>query len=147
LIQTNALNAMPQTNYRYLTSRVESNVLVITLTVPQLQDEAMAQAIQDELLAAVGVSVRSNVVVDLQNIRYVSSVAFRPLLRLRRELQDSGGRLILCGLTRVVGDVFYTTRLVSADGSFVAPFEMETDVAAAIARMTQTNAAKPRQTD
>jgi anti-anti-sigma factor len=138
---------MPQTNYRHLTSRVESGVLVITITEPQLQDEAMAQAVQDELLAAVSVSVRSNVVVDLQNIRYVSSVAFRPLLRLRREIQDSGGRLILCGLTRIVGDVFYTTRLVSADGTFVAPFEMEADVPAAIARFTQKNAARPRPND
>jgi len=119
----------------------------MTITESHLQDDGMAQAIQDELLAALSVSVRSNVVVDLQHIRYVSSVAFRPLLRLRRELQESAGRLVLCGLTRVVGDVFYTTRLVSPDGSFVAPFEMATDVAAAIARITQNPPNKPVPTD
>src|SRR5436853_520500 len=98
---------MSQPNYRHLSSNVESGVLVITVTENQLQDEKLAQAIQEELLSAVNSSKLCNVVVDLRNIRYVSSVAFRPLLRLRRHIHENGGRLILCGMSRVVGDVFF----------------------------------------
>jgi anti-anti-sigma factor len=127
---------MKKPEYRHMQSRVEAGVLVILVTETSIQDEKLALSLQDELLSAVNDSGLSKVVVDLQKVRYLSSVAFRPLLRLRRHLQDSGGRLILCGLSQIVGDVFYTTRLVSADGSFVAPFELEADVTAAVARLT-----------
>jgi anti-sigma B factor antagonist len=138
---------MSPTAFSYLNSRTEGNVLVITINCPQLQDEKTAQTIQDELLAARSQSGLINVVVDLSNIRYISSVAFRPFLRMRRELQEIGGRLILCGLTRIVGDVFYTTRLVSTDGSFVAPFEMAADVPAAVARLTEGSTRSSIRTD
>jgi anti-anti-sigma factor len=138
---------MGKTKYRHLTSRVESDVLVIAITTTQLQDEKTAKEVQDELLAAAGVSIRSNVVVDLQRLQYVSSVAFSPFLRLRRELQAAGGRMILCGLSSMVGDVFFTTRLVSPDGSFTAPFEMAVNVASAIARLKQDPAERPVATD
>jgi anti-anti-sigma factor len=138
---------MSQPNYRHLESNVVSGVLVITVKETQLQDEKLAQAIQDELLAAVNSSGISNVVVDLRNIRYVSSVAFRPLLRIRRHVYDAGGKLILCGMSRVVGDVFFTTKLVSPDGSFVAPFEMAADAAAAVERITSPSPKKSVKTD
>jgi len=134
---------MSQTKYRHLTSRIDTGVLVITITETQLQDEKLAQAIQDELLSVVKESGLFSLVVDLQQIRYISSVAFRPLLRLRRHVHESNGRLILCGLSRIVGDVFFTTKLVSPDGSFVAPFEMEADAAQAVARITSGTSKKP----
>jgi anti-anti-sigma factor len=138
---------MSQTNYRHLESSVQSGVLVITVTENQLQDEKLAQAIQDELLSVVNSAGLSSVVVDLRNIRYVSSVAFRPLLRLRRHVHDAGGKLVLCGMSRIVGDVFFTTKLVSPDGSFVAPFEMAADAAAAVERITSPSPKKSVKTD
>ncbi len=39
--------------------------------------------------------------------------------------------MILCGLTPAVGDIFYTTKMLSPSGSLDAPFHMEADVAAA----------------
>jgi hypothetical protein len=41
----------------------------------------------------------------------------------------------ICGLSPIVGDVFYTTRLVSASGSSGAPFGVEPDVETALARL------------
>ena len=118
-----------------LTSRLEQDVLVVAFITRQIQDERTAEAILQNLTALIDQYRAGKVVIDLQNIKYVSSVAFRPLLNIRRKLQVSGGRLVLCGLSQVVGDVFYTTRLVSKDGAFAAPFELEPDAAAAIARL------------
>jgi anti-anti-sigma factor len=125
---------MAENQYRHLTARVEETVLVLTITETALQDEAVADGLLQELLDALAQSAL-NVVVDMHNLKYVSSVAFRPLLRLRGKLQESGGRMILCGLTPAVGDIFYTTRMLSPSGSFVAPFQMEPDLAAAVDRL------------
>jgi anti-anti-sigma factor len=118
-----------------LTSRVEQGVVVISFVARQIQDEKTAEAMLQQLVTLVDDLHARKVVIDFQNIKYISSVAFRPLLSVRRKLHESGGRLILCGLSSVVGDVFYTTRLVSSGGSFAAPFEMERDVPAAIAKL------------
>ena len=121
-----------------LTSRVEQGVLVVTFTTRQIQDEKVSEAILQELTALIDQHRARKLVIDFQNIRYISSVAFRPLLNIRRKLNEVSGRLVLCGLSQVVGDVFYTTKLVSPDGSFAAPFELESDADAAVARLSQS---------
>ncbi len=127
---------MSEPQSRLLKSSVEQGILVLTITATELQDEKLADALLQELLAQIAHHQAQKVVLNLQNIKYISSVAFRPFLSLRRKLQEAGGRLILCGLSSVVGDIFYTTRLLSATGSFDAPFEMTKDVAGAIARFS-----------
>jgi anti-anti-sigma factor len=127
---------MPESD-THVQSHVEQGVLVLTLAVNQLQDEKLAEALLQELVSSIEQAESRNVVIDLRNIKFISSVAFRPLLHVRRILQDAAGRLVLCGLSTVVGDVFYTTRLVSADGSFAAPFELAADVPAAVALLNR----------
>ncbi len=127
---------MAEPQSRYLKSSCEEGVLVLTITATELQDEKLAGVLQQELLTQIDHHKPQKLIVDLQNIKYLSSVAFRPFLSLRRKLQEAGGRLILCGLSSVVGDIFYTTRLISPTGSFDAPFEMTKDVAGAIARFS-----------
>jgi anti-anti-sigma factor len=120
---------------------MDQGVLVLTITVRQIEGEEVAEALRQAMLAAVASQQTPKVVIDFQHIRYVSSVVFRPLLGLRRQLQQIKGRLLVCGLSKTVGDVFYTTRMISNSGNFNAPFEMETDRAAAVARLNATDAA------
>src|SRR5262249_57776311 len=89
--------------------------------------EEIADGLKDELLAAVAAHNARLVVLDLKNTRYVSSIAFWPLLRLRQHLNDLEGRLIICGLTGSVHEVFTMTKMVSSSGSLNAPFEMAAD--------------------
>jgi anti-anti-sigma factor len=134
--------AMAEPQYRHLTAQVDQNVLVLTITETTLQEEKLAEDLLQELLNALAQFAVNNVVVDMQKLKYISSVAFRPLLRLRSKLQETRGRLILCGLTKVVGDIFYTTKMLNPSGSFVAPFQMEPDVAAAVDRLRREEAGK-----
>jgi anti-sigma B factor antagonist len=133
---------MATSEYHYLTAKVERNVLVLTITATHLQGERVAAALLEELLKAASEFAAQKIVIDMQQIQYMSSVAFRPLLVLRGRLQRSGGRMILCGLTPYIGDIFYTTKMLSPSGSLDAPFQMEVDAAAAIERLNRAEADK-----
>lgn len=126
---------MPAPAAPYLETREEDGVLVFTINAARVEGEDVAEALRHEMLAALANTGSRRVVVDFQHTRYISSAAFRPLLSLRRNLQESGGRLLICGLTPLVGDIFYTTRMISPDGSFTPMFEMEPTAAAAVARL------------
>src|SRR5690348_9329016 len=114
---------MAEPHYHHLKANLDQAVLVLTITETELQDEKLADALGEEFLDAVAQFAAHRVVVDMRRLKYVSSVAFRPLLRLRSKLQDSGGRLLLCGLTPLVGDIFYTTKMLNKSGVFEAPFQ------------------------
>jgi anti-anti-sigma factor len=124
---------MPESQYRLLRVNTEAEVLVLTITEAQVEGDAIAQALQRELLAASTAAGAQKIVVDFRNVRYISSVAFGPLLALRRQLNGMGGRLVVCGLNEMVGDIFFKTRMAGPAGTVAAPFEMQPDVPAAVA--------------
>jgi anti-anti-sigma factor len=125
---------MPETP-PFLDSALEDGVLVLTVTRRQIEGEDSAAGLKEALVEAVKQHGIYKVVLDLKNTRYVSSIAFWPLLRLRQVLAEQGGRLILCGLTGAVHEVFLSTRMVRASGSLDAPFEMAPDRDLAVARL------------
>jgi anti-anti-sigma factor len=120
----------------FLESRIDRGVLVLTIDRKQIEGEDVAMALKEELLSAVTSYNIFNVVLDLKNTRYVSSIAFWPLLALRRHLADQGGRLLICGLTGMVHDIFTSTKMVSSSGALNAPFEMAPDLESAIAQLS-----------
>jgi anti-anti-sigma factor len=120
----------------YLEARLEQGVLILTVTRTQIEGEEQARELKEELLALVEQAGTWRVVIDLSNTRYVSSIAFWPLLALRKRLQGPNGRLVICGLTGAVREVFTTTRLVSDNGAVGAPFEMAPDWPSAVARLS-----------
>lgn len=126
---------------RHLRSCVEQGVLILTITEAKIQSDDIADALRQEMLAAVARTGVRKVVIDFRHAQYLSSTAFRPLLSLRRKLQEDGGQIVLCGLSSVVGDIFYTTRMIDPSGSVKAVFDMQPDVAAAIAFLNQAPAA------
>jgi anti-sigma B factor antagonist len=75
-----------------------------------LLDETNAPAVGDELLALVERRPRT-LVVDFENVAFLSSTTLGLLLVLRKELQARGGRLVLCHLAPEVYGVFEATRL------------------------------------
>jgi anti-anti-sigma factor len=126
---------MQEPEYRHLKTRTEEGILVLTITETEVQGEEIARALRQEMLAAADACQPKQIVVDFRHTRYISSAAFWPLLSLYRKLLEVGGRLTVCGLSPIVGDVFYTTRLVSSGGSQAAPFGVEPDVDSALARI------------
>ena len=124
---------MPEPAAPYLDSTVSNGVLVVTVRRTSIEGEAAAKALGTEIEAALAQTPATRVVVDLQHVRYITSVAFWPLLALRRRLRQQGGRLLVCGLTEGIRDIFLVTRMVSTDGSLNTPFEMAEDRDTALA--------------
>jgi anti-anti-sigma factor len=120
-----------------LHSSVDQGVLILTVTQPRIQGEENAQQLRDEMQAALEKAGVNCVIVDLQHVRYLSSVAFWPLLSLRRQLRQAGGRMIICGLNGDIEDIFTTTKMISTGGAVDAPFEIAPSTAAALERMKQ----------
>jgi anti-anti-sigma factor len=114
---------------------VEQGVLILTITQESIQGEEIAHKLREEMRLAVEQAGIQRVVVDLHNTRYMSSVAFWPLLSLRKQLLEAGGRLLICGLSEDIEDIFRTTRMINSGGETDAPFEVAPDAAAAVARL------------
>src|SRR5262245_43582627 len=109
---------MEETVFRHLTSESSDGVLVLTLTDTQLRGDELADELWDELLAALTASDANRVVLDFRNVTFLSSVAFRPLLRLHSEVKGRGGRVAVCNLGPDVAEVLHLTQVVSSRGSF-----------------------------
>lgn len=120
-----------------LCSSVDQGVLVLTIVQPRIQGEETAQQLREAMQLALEKSGGNRVVVDLQHVRYLSSVAFWPLLSLRRQLIDAGGHLIICGLSGDIEVLFLTTRMISSGGAVDAPFEVAPNAAAAVEKITK----------
>jgi anti-anti-sigma factor len=123
---------MPEPSYAHLTSRVENGALVLTLTDSQIRGDAIAEALRAELLDAVARSGVARVVLDMKEVEFISSVAFRPLLQLHGKVKDLNGRLIICEMSPAVAEVMRLTRMVSSRGSSHGLFEEQPDLTRAL---------------
>jgi anti-anti-sigma factor len=126
---------MTQHHYRYVQTKNEQGVLVLTASPPRIQDEDLAMAVREDLLQALTESGAKKVVLNLEHVQQMSSVAFWPLLSLHRKLKESSGRLLLCNLQPGVSEVLHVTRMISTGGTRPAPFEEAADVEAAVAQL------------
>jgi len=109
--------------------------LVLTIEDSEVRGDQQAESLRKQFLEALKQTGCHEVILDLRNVTFLTSTAFRPLLSLRKELHNLSGRLILCNLNPMVAEVFRVTRLISTAGSRDAPFEYATDLAAALQAM------------
>jgi anti-sigma B factor antagonist len=119
--------------HSHVAARTESGVVVLTIKEKQLTGEDLCEAIRQELLSAVG--DRAKIIVDFSQVEYVSSVAFRALLSLRRRVHQLEGRLVLCHLSPPVAEVFKATRLLINSRSSPSMFEEQPTIEAGIAAL------------
>lgn len=133
---------MSEPPFHHLHCYTEQGVLLITLATPELQSEELADAVREELHRALDAHHARRVVLDFKNVRFLGSAGFRPLISVYRRLQDAGGRLLLCNLSHEVAQAFLVTRLISTTRTATAPFEMVSDPATAVRRLTHVQARK-----
>jgi anti-anti-sigma factor len=128
---------MPERHLRHALAQREGDVLVLTILDAKLETEDVCARLREELMEVVTQSEAKKVVLDFRNVRTVSSVAFRPLLSVRRIMQQSNGRMLLCNLSESVAQMFYATRLLAADRPSAATFQEQSSLEAAIEHLKQ----------
>jgi anti-anti-sigma factor len=126
--------------FRHATAEPIGGILVFTITEPNFEGDAVAESIREWMLREIEACPARDAAIDFQHVKFISSVAFRPLLALRRVLVDRGGRVVVCGLSPVVGDVFYTTRMIDKTGTPSPMFEIQPTVGEAVAFLQRTDA-------
>lgn len=101
----------------------------ITVLAPSGRiDTTTSGALEQALRQAVDSGAR-DLVVDLDGVEYISSAGLRVFLMLAKRMKDLKGRLVLCGLTEPVRQVF---RLAG----FLPLFKVEASRGAALADLT-----------
>jgi anti-sigma B factor antagonist len=120
-------------NLKHISAREDRGVLILTVELARISSYEQAETIGRELLAAVEGRQSAKVVVDLSKLTYMSSVGYGPLITLRSRVRADGGRLVLCGLSGVVKEVFEATRLLINPNSPKSLFEFKDTLDQAIA--------------
>ena len=64
-----------------------------------------------EVLAYIAKRPGLNLLLDFQNVDYLSSAVLTELLKIKKSVLDSEGRLRLCGLSKTILEVFEITNL------------------------------------
>jgi anti-anti-sigma factor len=126
---------MPEGPYNHIRCRAEDGVLVLTLTVKQMQGDDLADALRKEFFRALEQFQRTRVVLDFKEVQLLFSAGFRPLLSLHRRLREQGGEMVLCNLAAQVAESLQVTRLISTSRSYPAPFETAASLEEAVAKL------------
>lgn len=85
--------------------RQESVGGVTVLEVIGRIDSSTAPALQEQL-TSVMTAPQANVLIDLSRLDYISSAGFRVLLLGAKRAEATGSRLVLCGLSAKVRQLF-----------------------------------------
>jgi anti-anti-sigma factor len=123
--------------YKHFDSSMREGVLILTLKDTHLHGDQLADQLRSEMLAALDRSGSNKIILDFRNVEYLSILAFRPLLSLRRKIEELNGRMVLCSLATLVSDVFRMLRLTSSSRSYPATFEVFADIPTALAAFQQ----------
>ena len=86
---------------------LSNGATVLVLAEPRL-DSSNADAFNEELESASGSANRA-VVIDMQDLHYISSAGLRAIMQAVRRMQQQGGSLALCSLSTEVRGVFETS--------------------------------------
>ncbi len=126
----------PNTQVRFTDCHVETGVLIVDIVESELHGDEPMQGFGRELLAAVDKFGVHDVALNFARVTYLTSAAFDPLTSLLHRVRERSGRLILCGLSPLITEVFEVTELIGA-GSGPDTFETRPDVAAAVAALAK----------
>ena len=85
----------------------------VVLKVIGRMDAGNAQAFEEACTATVNQGTK-NLIIDMSELAYVSSMGLRAFVVVGKLLQEKGGTLRLSGLTGLVKQVFEITRLSNA---------------------------------
>src|SRR5262245_30138118 len=118
---------------RHLDSEVKESVLIVRLAEKELHGEDFAEDIGAEMLHRWQAAGARDAVVDFTPVQVISTPCMRPLLSLRTQVRQGGGRIIFTGMAPSVKEILDVTRLTATTPAAPALFETAADIPAALA--------------
>ncbi|MHC2069013.1 STAS domain-containing protein [Bremerella sp. T1] len=111
------------------------DVCVITPQVTNMRDANVCLAIREQLLEYARTHRLERVLVDLNQVRFMSSLGVRVLVTLLREVCEVQGRIMLCSLHGELRGVLFVCSLITDDESQPGPFEVAANREDALGRL------------
>jgi len=96
----------------HVTSRIEDDVLIITIKDPRLIDYDQVRAMRTEIELAIDESSTKLVAVDMSNVEMITSVAILPLVGGSGRARHLGGEAVFCNMSEMVNYALETCKLV-----------------------------------
>lgn len=96
----------------YMSLDVDGDVTVAKFVVEQLNDEENIELLGHELFALVDQFGRQQVVLDLSQVKYVTSSVIGKVITLHRKMHRNDGTLVLCELRPAVAEILRTSKLI-----------------------------------
>jgi anti-anti-sigma factor len=119
--------------FRFFTTEQLGDAIVARPVDPYLQGTALAELLKLELLQITETSGCKSAIVDLHNVKLISSSVISSLLGVKRQLGASGIPFILCGMSDSLRHVF---RTLNMDGNVFRIVDDVRDALGAEAKVT-----------
>jgi len=87
------------------------DVTVVNFVDRKILDEQNIQLIGEQLFSLVDDLGRRKILLNFQNVEFLSSAALGKLITLNRKLQSVEGRLVMCSIAKEIREVFEITKL------------------------------------
>ena len=87
------------------------DVTVVNFVDKKILDEQNIQIIGEQLFSLVDELGRRKILLNFQNVEFLSSAALGKLITLNRKLQGVQGRLVMCAIAKEIREVFEITKL------------------------------------
>ncbi|HMB04919.1 MAG TPA: STAS domain-containing protein [Isosphaeraceae bacterium] len=93
--------------------RVEfvDGITLVSIVEGDLLAEDVIQEVGEQLLRLVEVMGEAKLVISFRDVRYMSSAMVGQLVKLRKKVAKAKGRMILCGFSPVLREVFRISQL------------------------------------
>lgn len=102
---------MPEGGTRRIDIEDVGDVTVVRFVDRRILDENNIQIIGNQLAGLVDEDGRRKIVIDFNDVEYLSSAALGKLITLDKKVRAAKGKLRLCGIRPEIYEVFKITRL------------------------------------
>jgi anti-anti-sigma factor len=92
-----------------LTFKKNGNTIIVYLS--GTLDTKLSREVEEDLEQLLHQFPESDILINLKDLKYLSSSGLRVFVSLRSAMQESGKRLKLCGIGRAVREVFELTKV------------------------------------
>jgi anti-sigma B factor antagonist len=103
--------SMQQPRRRRLEVEDYNDVTIVKFTDRKILDEQNIQAIGEQLFSLIDEVGRHKLLLNFDNVEYLSSAALGKLITLNKKVTGVKGRLVLCNIDPQIYEVFKITNL------------------------------------
>ncbi len=96
----------PNLNVQY-----SDKATIITFSDSKILEEKDIKLLQDSLMAIIAETRGINLVLDFQNVEFLSSAILGLLIRISKKIYEQDGQLKLCNIKPKILEIFKITRL------------------------------------